>query len=75
MCECHCILSTKEQIENTNFTSAVETEPPFCVVIRATRRSSHLPSKVLSYFKTPSIGPAPEIEPATSRSAVKRPTD
>ena len=22
MCECHCILSTKEQIENTNFTSA-----------------------------------------------------
>ena len=25
----------------------------------------------LSYFRTPSIGPAPEIEPATSRSAVK----
>ena len=29
-----------------------------------------LPS-FLSYFKTLSIGPAPEIEPATSRSAVK----
>ena len=26
----------------------------------------------LSYFKTLSIGPAPGIEPATSRSAVKR---
>ena len=29
----------------------------------------------LSYFKTLSIGPVPEIEPATSRSAVKRSTD
>ena len=29
----------------------------------------------LSYFKTLSIGPAPGIEPATSRSAVKRSTD
>ena len=29
----------------------------------------------LSYFKTLSIGPAPAIEPATSRSAVKRSTD
>ena len=28
----------------------------------------------LSYFKTLSIGPAPGIEPATSRSAVKRST-
>ena len=29
----------------------------------------------LSYFKTLSIGLAPGIEPATSRSAVKRSTD
>ena len=29
----------------------------------------------LSYFKTLSIGPAPGMEPATSRSAVTRPTD
>ena len=33
-----------------------------------------LPS-FLSYFKTLSIGPVPGIEPATSRSAVKRSTD
>ena len=29
----------------------------------------------LSYFKTLSVGPAPGIEPATSRSAVRRSTD
>ena len=29
----------------------------------------------LSYFKTLSIGPAPGIEPATTRSAVNRSTD
>ena len=29
----------------------------------------------LSYFKTMSIGPAPEIEPTTSHSAVKGSTD
>ena len=29
----------------------------------------------LSYFKTLSIGPAPGIEPATSRSVIKRSTD
>ena len=29
----------------------------------------------LSYFKTLSIGPAPKIEPATSRSAAKSSTD
>ena len=29
----------------------------------------------LSYFKTLSIGPVPGIEPATSRSAVKRSAD
>ena len=37
-------------------------------------RAKGVPS-FLSYFKTLSIGPAPRIEPATSRSAVKRSTD
>ena len=37
-------------------------------------RAKGVPS-FLSYFKTLSIGPAPEIEPATSRSAVKGSTD
>ena len=32
-------------------------------------------SSFLSYFKTLSIGPAPGIEPATSRSAVKHSTN
>ena len=31
-------------------------------------------SLFLSYFKTPSVGPAPGIEPVTSRSAVKHST-
>ena len=37
-------------------------------------RAKGVPS-ILSYFKTLSIGPAPGIEPATFRSAVKRSTD
>ena len=37
-------------------------------------RAKAVPS-FLSYFKTLSIGPVPGIEPATSRSAVKRSTD
>ena len=37
-------------------------------------RAKGVPS-FLSYFKTLSIGPAPGIEPANSRSAVKRSTD
>ena len=37
-------------------------------------RAKEVPS-FLSYFKTLSIGQAPGIEPATSRSAVKRSTD
>ena len=37
-------------------------------------RAKEVPS-FLSYFKTLSISPAPGIEPATSRSAVKRSTD
>ena len=32
-------------------------------------------SSFLSYFKTLSIGPAPGVKPATSRSAVKHSTD
>ena len=37
-------------------------------------RAKEVPSFV-SYFKTPSMGPTPGIEPATSRSAVKCSTD
>ena len=37
-------------------------------------RAKGVPS-FLSYFKTLCIDPAPGIEPATSRSAVKRSTD
>ena len=37
-------------------------------------RAKAVPS-FLSYFTTPSIGPAPGIELATSHSAVKRSTD
>ena len=37
-------------------------------------RAKAVPS-FLSYFKTPSIGPAPGIELATSHSTVKRSTD
>ena len=40
----------------------------------AVRRTKEIPS-FLSYFKTLSIGPATGIEPATSRSAVKRSID
>ena len=55
------VFSTKVLIGDTIFTS------PTCIAKGA-------PS-FLSYFKTLSIGPAPGIEPATSRSAVKRSTD
>ena len=47
---------------------------PSYVVIRANRRAKEVHS-FLSYFKTLSIGPAPEIVPTTSRSAVKCSTD
>ena len=40
----------------------------------ATCSAKGIPS-FLSYFKTLSIGPAPGIKPATSRSAVKRSTN
>ena len=52
------------------------------MVIRATRRSNHFQGKgstfisqsssFLHFSETLSIGPVPRIEPATSRSAVKR---
>ena len=53
---------------------------PFYVVIQATRRSTRLRGKGSTFtsqlsVKTLSIGPAPRIEPATSRSAIKRSTD
>ena len=57
----------------------LETGPPFYLVIRATRSLTACSTKEVpsfySYFKTLSIGPAPDIEPATSRSAVKFSTD
>ena len=54
----------------------LETGLPFYVVIRAIRRSrAKVVPSFLSYFQTLSIGPAPGIEPATSRSAVKRSND
>ena len=57
----------------------METGPPFTYSSEpreglAVWRTKEVPS-FLSYFKTLSIGPAPGIEPATSRSAVKRSTD
>ena len=61
------------------WTSSTGDGLPFYAVIRETRRSSvgrakEVPS-FLSYFKTLSIVPASGIEPATSRSAVKRSTN
>ena len=64
------VFSTKVLIGDTIFTSPTG----------ATRRSSRscsakrVPS-FLSYFKTLSIPPVSGIEPATSRSVVKRSTD
>ena len=58
----------------------VETVPPFYVIIRESREglfvcgTKKVPS-FLCYFKTLSIVPASGVEPATSRSAVKRSTD
>ena len=59
--------------------SYLEMEPPFYVVIQATRRSSRLKADGRQYltiiqllFKTLSTGPTPGIKPTTSRFAVKR---
>ena len=77
---CQCI-----KYESTNWGHyflrlLLETGSPFYVVIRATRSSTRLQGKGITFisqlfFKTLSIGPAPGIEPASSRSAVKRSTD
>ena len=62
----------------------LETEPPFYVVIQATRRSSHLLSKGSTFIsqlfqlvvlRPWVLGPAPGIESATFRSAVTLSTD
>ena len=57
----------------------METGPPFYVSSEpreglAASSAKRVPS-FLSHFKTLSNGPAAGIEPATSRSAVKRSTD
>ena len=67
------VFSTKVLIGTLFLRQPLETGPPYCVVFRA-RESlaacSAVPRKYtpsfLSYFKTPSIGPAPGIKPATS---------
>ena len=69
------VFSTTVLIVDTIFT----TGPPFTWSSEpreglAVWRTKEVPS-FLSYLKTLSIGPAPGIEPATSRSAVKRSTD
>ena len=74
------IFSTKILMGTLFLRLLLKNRPPFSVVIRATRRTSRLQGKWSTsisqlYFKTMSIGPAPGIEPATSRSAVKRSTD
>ena len=52
---------------------------PFYVVIRATRRSNLWQGKGITFisqlFKTLSLGPAPGIEPGTSRFAVNYAND
>ena len=73
------VFSTKVLIGDTILRLLMETGPPFYVVIRATRRLAVCSAKeepsFLSHFKTLSNGPAQGIEPATSRSALKRSTD
>ena len=58
----------------------LETGPPFCVVIRAMRRSNFLQCKGSTFFssvlfKTLSKGLTPGIKPVTFHSAVKRSTN
>ena len=58
------VFSTKVLTGDTFLRLLLETGPPFYEVIRAKRRYSRkeVPS-FLSYFKTPSLGPAPTIDP------------
>ena len=60
------VFSTKVLVEDRHFTWS--SEPRESLVIC---RAKRVPS-FLRYFKTLSIGPVSGIEPATSRSAVKR---
>ena len=78
----HAELDQKWPIEdwgNCVNVSYLEMEPPFYVVIQATRRSRRLKADGRQYlttiqllFKTLSTGPTPGIKPTTSRFAVKR---
>ena len=74
------VFSTKVLIGDTIFTSptgggtAISTWSSEPREVPAVCSAKAVPS-FLSYFKTLSIGPAPGIEPTTSRSAVKRSTD
>ena len=67
------VFSMKVLIVDTIFTSpnGDGTEPREGLAVWRTKEVPLF----LSYFKTLSIGPAPGIEPANSRSAVKRATD
>ena len=74
------VFSTKVLIGDTIFTSltgegtAISTWSSEPREGPAVYSAKVIPS-FLSYFKTLSIGPAPGIEPTTSRSAVKHSTD
>ena len=70
-------LRTKVLIGDTSFTSPTDRHFAWSFEPReglATCSAKGVPL-FLSYFKTLSIGPVLGIEPATSRSAVKRSTD
>ena len=74
------VFSTKVLIGDTIFTSPTGDGTAISTWSSEPREgpavcSAKTVSSFLSYFKTLSIGPAPGIEPATSRSAVKRSTD
>ena len=75
------VLNTKALIGDTIFTFPtgdgtfiLRGYPRYARVYLAICRAKAVPS-FLSHFKTLSVGPVPEIEPATSRSAVKHSTD
>ena len=74
---CVNVFSTKVIIGDTIFTSSTGLQ--FYAVIRTTQRSCRWQCKgstfISHYFKTLSIIPSPGIEPATSRSGVKRSTN
>ena len=53
----------------------LETGPPFYVVIRATRRSSHLQGKGSTYFKTLSIVPAQSNPQPPALQSSAQPTE